>query len=274
MFLQKLIQWEKEIADQVPYLETPTNLFLGIDDAHKAGYSCTPIDAIPFAWTGQDGIHYAFLTDFGTANSLDEAPIIRVSPMDFGECVRLVARNIRDFFAIHLFDNGSLLLNEFASEQAYVDHMRRLEEEEEALEYLDVQRWKTETNFVAERAQEAFQLPLIDNPYHYIQEIRRDRLRQIVLKTKDGLGVIPVGDKRQTYEPHPWSSVEPDHTHLDKGVLQAFFNHAEYETKLAFIRDFQQRAMDDTEANEWLCGEIVKMGLALEAKNLRGRMMA
>ncbi len=34
--------------------------------------------------------------------------------------------------------------------------------------------------------------------------------------------------------------------------------------ELAFIRDYWQQAMDDSETNERLCGEIVKRGLEYE----------
>ncbi|TYP78263.1 hypothetical protein [Paenibacillus methanolicus] len=103
--LDELMKWEKEIKPHVPYLETPTGYFLKFDPADNGGYQSSPVDAIVFANTGMDGTHYAFLTDFGAVTDLSEAPIICVDPMDFGNCTRIVANNINEFFALHFSDH-------------------------------------------------------------------------------------------------------------------------------------------------------------------------
>lgn len=65
-------------------------------------YLNTPLDVISFARPGVDGIHFGFLTDFGQVEDLENAYIVRVSPMDFDGPVKIVARNIQDFLRIIL----------------------------------------------------------------------------------------------------------------------------------------------------------------------------
>lgn len=59
-------------------------------------YSITPLDVIPFAGTGGNGIHFGFLTDFGNAKDLENAPIVLISPSN-DPPLKLVANNIKDF---------------------------------------------------------------------------------------------------------------------------------------------------------------------------------
>lgn len=73
--------------------------YLGFHIDFDAHYPITPLDVIPFAGTGGDGIHFGFLTDFGFVEKLDDAPIVCVSPSNEPP-VKLVARNLRDFLAI------------------------------------------------------------------------------------------------------------------------------------------------------------------------------
>ncbi|HZG15821.1 MAG TPA: hypothetical protein VE710_12455 [Candidatus Bathyarchaeia archaeon] len=267
VFLKEVIEWEKEIASQVPYLENPTGLFLGIQGDGIGGYACSPLDSVTFAGTGMDGIHYALLTDFGTVKNLEDAPVICISPMDFGNCVRLVARNLQDFLVIQLFDNGAILLNDFDSEERYLDYRQRTELEDNTSDYFDHKRWKEERKLVAHLAQEKFNLPVIPNPYRYVKELREERQRQIVINTRDRLGVMDMSKGIvKNHKPHPWSNEEIPYEDLQ--LLQSFFDTSETETKLAFIRDYQYQGTDDVYSLEIICNELKKMGLYREAKNL------
>ncbi|KRE92137.1 hypothetical protein ASG89_33795 [Paenibacillus sp. Soil766] len=114
LLLEQLIKWD---------LENPTGLFLGIDFNEKNGYFCTPVDSFSFARTGMDGIHFVLLTDFGLVKDLNEVPVIGISPMD-SERVRIVARNLSNFFSLHFFDE-LLLLNEYSSEDLYFESISK-----------------------------------------------------------------------------------------------------------------------------------------------------
>lgn len=85
----------------------PTSYFLQFDPLDNGCYYSSPADSIVFANTGMDGIHYSFLTDFGIHTNLEQAPIICVSPMDFDNCVRIVARNLYEFFELHFAGHES-----------------------------------------------------------------------------------------------------------------------------------------------------------------------
>lgn len=99
-----------------------TGYFLQFDPSDNGGYRSSPADAIMFARTGMGGIHFSFLTDFGFVNDLSLAPIIRIDPMDFGNCAKIVANKIRDFFVLHFSDHEGLLLNDFESEEHYLSY--------------------------------------------------------------------------------------------------------------------------------------------------------
>lgn len=264
-FLIEMIEWEKHIRSRVPYLENPTGLFLGITGEGNGFYSCSPIDSINFARTGMDGIHYSLLTDFGGVTNLEEAPIICVSPMDFGNCVRLVARNLRDFFALELGGHDFLLLNEFSSRQHYMEASAK-QQENEYSEYFDHQRWMQERNLVWEMAQEQFQLPIIQDAYGYIEQLRAERELQSVIQTEDRLGIIPLDPDHSCYTPHPWQGTSIPYDELQQ--LKEFLHSASLETKLAFIRDYQAQAIADTPSQQLICEELERMGMPLAAKRL------
>jgi hypothetical protein len=67
------------------------------------------LDVISFARPGMDGIHYGFLTDFGSIDDLENASIVRVSPMDFDDPVKIVARNIHDSLRILGYSSVELM---------------------------------------------------------------------------------------------------------------------------------------------------------------------
>ncbi|RXT07011.1 hypothetical protein [Ammoniphilus sp. CFH 90114] len=155
-----------------------------MDVNEEERYSCTPVDSFTFASTGMDGIHYALLTDFGLVKALDEAPVIRISPMD-SDRVQLVSRNLSDFFSLHFFDE-LLLLNEFSSEKAYLESICKEEE-------------KDLHSRVVKEVQETFNLSAIPNAFQYIQELRLERKAKISISTEDSLAVLsltPLGISR------------------------------------------------------------------------------
>ena len=72
----KLIRLEEDLQKEGKTLDT-----IGfVPIVTEFAYSITPIDVIPFAHTGGDGVHFGFLTDFGRVKNLNDAPIVCVSP--------------------------------------------------------------------------------------------------------------------------------------------------------------------------------------------------
>lgn len=241
--LQQIMSWERDFSEEVEYLDTPTGLFLGIDFHEKEGYFCTPVDSFQFAHIGVDGIHYALLTDFGLVKDLNEAPVIRVSPMD-SDRVRLVALNLHDFFSLHFFDE-LVLLNEYSSEEAYLESVRKEEARDLNSEWFDHDRYKREKEKVLNKVQEMFNLTPITNPVQYLQEIRFRRRSQITTLTEDSLGILASP-----------SEITP-----------------EKEALFASIRDLQHTASSDRDIVERYANELLQMGMTHEAESLLARLL-
>ncbi|WP_423408240.1 hypothetical protein AABM38_21745 [Heyndrickxia sp. MSNUG] len=83
--LQQLFDLQADLAkkDLLPYGDL-LGYYFSLDDIR---YLNTPLDLLSFARPGGDGIHYGFLTDFGLVKALEEAYIVRVSPMDIDDSV-------------------------------------------------------------------------------------------------------------------------------------------------------------------------------------------
>lgn len=184
--LQQLVEWERSFAHEVEYLGEPTGLFLGLDYSQE-GYFCTPVDSIPFARSGGDGIHFALLTDFGLVKDLEEALVIRVSPMD-NERVRIIANNINDFFALHFY-NESLAWNEFQSEDQYLGHLQEEQTKDKNSEWFDHDRWIYEKGKLLNEVKNKFNILPIEQPFSYINNLRLERSFQVSVNTLDSVGI-------------------------------------------------------------------------------------
>ncbi|MDF2571675.1 MAG: hypothetical protein K0R55_3279 [Sporomusa sp.] len=246
--LEEIIAWEKEIKQEVPYLETPTGYYLQFDPSDNGGYRSSPTDAIMFARTGMGGIHFSFLTDFGSVTDLSLAPIIRVDPMNFGNCSKIVANNIRDFFVIHFSDHEGLLLNDFESQEHYLSYLRDQEDEndEEESNYFDRKKWQRQKIEVRDSAMQCFGFQPLPDGYAYMQEVRRARWNELILPTSDGLGVTAPGtsvDSLNRPAPHPWHFKEIPERNVEH--LKAYIASAEQVGLFGFIRDCQAQGVDN-----------------------------
>ncbi len=87
--------------------------FFGFRLTFDFRYNITPLDIVPFAYTGGNGIHFGFLTDFGLVNSLDDAPIVIIAPT-YDPPIRLVAKNLLDFLTYFptIYDAEDLLIDD------------------------------------------------------------------------------------------------------------------------------------------------------------------
>ena len=87
--------------------------FFGFRLTFDFRYNITPLDIVHFAYTGGNGIHFGFLTDFGLVNSLDDAPIVIIAPT-YDPPIRLVAKNLLDFLTYFptIYDAEDLLIDD------------------------------------------------------------------------------------------------------------------------------------------------------------------
>jgi hypothetical protein len=99
--LKTLIEVERELKQEGYRMKSVIGFYLSLE---HSGYFNTPFDVIAFGWTGVDGEHFGFLTDFGSADDLENAPIVMVSPMNFDQPTVLIANNIQTLLRIAIID--------------------------------------------------------------------------------------------------------------------------------------------------------------------------
>lgn len=229
--LQKLIQLQESLQDAEQFF-TGFHFYLSLNGFR---YFNTPCDVIEFGNIGADGIHYGFLTDYGTVTDLEAAPIVCVSPMNFDRPSRVVANNLSEFLNVNLND-GALFYNDFESEESYLLQKRQWAEQALNSPYqpTDIERITRER--ITIWTVNNVPTPAIDNPYTYVQNVSLVRQNEITLQTQDGLGVkfpFAEGEEHLPYRIH-------DVIDLDMGWLEDYLNSAPVTSRLALIRDIQK----------------------------------
>ncbi|MFJ5717113.1 hypothetical protein [Neobacillus sp. NPDC093127] len=223
-------------------------------------YLNTPLDVVEFANPGADGIHFGFLTDFGQVDDLENAYIVRVSPMDFDEPVKIVARNLYDFMRMICFSPGAVeFLDIYTSETDY----ERLVHEIPSLSLSQIEN--DQQRDVNKVFQMEFQLQPIKHIYDYLQQIKKERMQATVLPTEDGIGV--VNKKEQKQHQHFPLKRQVD---LELHAVIQFFEGASYESKLEFLRNAQSKGLlyDNDEIKNYLKKKLRLMGLNDEAERI------
>ena len=190
-------------------------------------YSITPPDLIPFASTGGGGIHFGFLTDFGTVPTLAEAPIVCVSPTN-DPPIRYMASNITEFFnLVSSVPHAEMLENFWANsdETSIQEEMKMIAEDTPA-------EWKSAQDKVAEHFKNKFDTQQVKF-VAALQEAKEKRMNTIILSTMDGLGVVGE-DRDSTYV-----KFEFDRNNSDDqlGRINDYLKNSSTVEKLAFIRD-------------------------------------
>ncbi|WP_336989781.1 hypothetical protein ABXS71_22235 [Bacillus infantis] len=259
--LKKLIQFENTLNDSEQFYHC-FHFYLSNDGDR---YFNTPSDVAVFGRIGVDGIHYGFLTDFGSAADLETAPIVCVSPMDFDAPTRIVARNIKEFLGINLTDS-SLFCNQFGSEEKYLAAKAHWAEEAENSPYQPSEQ----DNLIREKAEkflwEDIQVPQIENPYQYVETAARERQKIISIQTQDGLGVTAPLLQGEEYFPFPILS----HQVPDKEKVEEYLLTSPHASQLALIRNIQLNLdlMEYPEIYDVVIETMNKIGLTDEVKRM------
>ncbi|MGO4371785.1 stalk domain-containing protein [Paenibacillus sp. MCAF20] len=253
--LKALIDVEAELAKEGYELWNVVGFYPSLG---HSGYFNSPVDVVTFGWTGGDGEHFGFLTDFGSAVNLEEAPIVMVSPMNFDQPAVVVANNIREFMRIVMKD-PSLLFMGYEDEQAYLQSEREMWEElerEYGIEEMEEDR--LEKQAVVQKLEETLKPPIIEDVYRYSENVALEREKSIVVPTMDKLGVTNVvpSDAGKLLPP---LAVDEE---MMASELTRLLEHATYSQKLALIRDVNLGPIDyDDEFMETLTDAMVDMGL-------------
>jgi hypothetical protein len=228
-------------------------------------YFNTPSDCLVFGNTGMDGIHYGILTDYGAVADLEEAWIVCVSPMDFDQPTRVIARNLKEFLSVNRTDS-ELFYNSFATEQHYLNTKRQWGEEEANSPYRPSEAERLDQERERNEVLDSFELPIIQDGYQYVQSIQEQRRSMITLQTQDGLGVIYPLEEGHSSDIFPVHKDE--YLCLDK--LQSYLSTALTAEKLGLFRDIQMNFVlsEEEDLQAMIVGEMRKMGLFDEAARI------
>lgn len=261
--LKALIDVEAELAKEGRELWNVIGFYPSLG---HSGYFNSPVDVVTFGWTGGDGEHYGFLTDFGSAVNLEEAQIVMVSPMNFDQPAVVVANNIREFMRIVMKDS-SLLYMGYENEQEYLASEREMWEELEREHGIkETEEDRLEKQAVVQKLEETLMPPSIDDVYRYSENVALEREKSIVVPTLDKLGVTNVHPS-DAGKVHPPLAVDEE---MEASELTRLLEHATYAQKLALIRDVNLGSVDyDDEFMETLTEEMANLGLQDEVERFQ-----
>jgi len=195
------------LEDEGLRLEFDLHYFIDYD----RHYSVTPIDVIPFAGTGSNGIHFGFLTDFGFIQNLNEAPIVVVCP-SCDPTVRLVAKNLTDFVGITMtIGDATYLTDGFETDQEFRKTLVEYELWAAKNVYTsDTTDEQIEKEILQENISNRIQtvnilkdqlgIQPVENVCDYLRNIKKKRDRKIYAKDCHGLGIRANCPKSDFYE--------------------------------------------------------------------------
>ncbi|MEH7402421.1 hypothetical protein V7148_15670 [Gottfriedia acidiceleris] len=223
-------------------------------------YLNTPLDVIQFARTGSDGVHFGFLTDFGQVGDLEDAYIVRVSPMDSDDPVQIVAKNLNDFLRLICYAPGAVEVVDVTTNK---DTFQKIPE---------IKATQTIEGYeAAERKvlQQKFSLEPFKSLEDYLIGVKNERENQIVLPTEDSLGILNklVTKTEETKNQNLFKFEENIILTLDTDEVVHFFETSSLEAKLVFLREAQSKALfyDDEEVKNYLSKQLRLMHLDDEA---------
>lgn len=254
--LQTLIDLEKELGGCERFYDG-LHFYLSLSNLR---YFNTPSDVIVFGNLGVDGIHYGFLTDYGSVSTLEEAPIVCVCPMDFDHPIRLIAKNLREFLRIHWTDEP-LLYNDFTDKAHYLAW-----KEQWAVDYaLDTQQLLLRAR-IESFLEDNVEMPVIAQPYHSIQHLRLERQKRVSIQTQDGLGATMPLLTHETHVPFP---LHKDRE-MDLEAVAAYISRAAIPSRYALFRDIQLHYIlaDEPQLKSLVLESMLAIGLIDEAKRL------
>ncbi|RFU70402.1 hypothetical protein D0469_07375 [Peribacillus saganii] len=259
--LQRLIDLQHVLVD-------PELVYLGLNfypSLANYRYFNTPCDVVVFGNMGVDGVHYGFLTDFGTVTDLEAAPIVCVCPMDFERPTRIVANNLTEFLRVNLTDSA-LFYNKFDSDGNYLAAREQWVEEASNSPYQPSENDKLVLERVTKFLMENLKFPIIDNAYLYVQNVDQERQKNVTIQTEDGLGVTTPLLKGEKYIPFPIQK----HAEPDLKLFKEYLYSAPVASRLALFREIQLNYVlqDHQELHGIVIEAMINMDLADEAKRL------
>lgn len=267
--LQKLEEYQKTKGQ--------TWEWLGFYIEYDHHYSVTPLDVIPFAGTGGDGIHFGFLTDFDTITDLENAPIVCVSPSN-DPPIKLVAKNLTDLLRLVVAIGEAEFLDEDYETDEEVktrlqawDKVSETDWQGKPLPKNEIEQMKQRNAEIQEgRIQLAkilkdqFQINPMQNVSQYIKDLRASRQQEITIVTSDDIGI-----KYQTVK---FNIDGFDYSNKDNSQVKDYLNKASEPERLKFYRDATYHYIlskeYDTDIKKTIMESLTKDGYKREAQIL------
>jgi hypothetical protein len=168
--LERIVRIDKELREQhAGTFQDYVGFYISFNNDDDR-YYCTPDDAIIFGRTGADGDHFAFFTFNGSIIDLEEAPVIFIQPMAFGNQVTLVARNLKDFLALFINLKEIYVLERFRFYKNKLDFINDYN-----VNYLkDIRLRENDSNFINDLLRRNVEgIVNIDDVYEYITELKK-----------------------------------------------------------------------------------------------------
>ncbi|EHB68513.1 hypothetical protein [Paenibacillus lactis] len=256
--LEKLKEINRQVSSDLGVeLDDILHVYIDYDLSNQDpefAYNGHPLDVIPFALTAIGGEHFGFLTDFGSIDDLEDAPIVFVQALPFEEYhVTLLANNIIDFLGLFLSyrDLTSLF---FLDDEPDIDDNTDPSEDPHLL-------------YVKEKLIEGLGISAKD-PQKYRKDMLEKRSKEVALQTINGIGIKRISSE----ELGPVYSIDLDVDYRELiNEVQRYFREASVENKLACIVDLQETGVMTNrteELNEYIIKELSILGFHYESKML------
>lgn len=197
-------------------------------------YCPAPIDIIPFGRTGGDGCYFAFLTDFGAYDSIEDCPIVFISPTDFddqkpGQANKMFAENFMDFLSIMTEMTYAEIIR--FEDLKTMDFESKINEIKKETEIYDSPRLKQLQQSTIKLLKENFRITKIDDLNTYYQDLEKERNGENSVLLIDGINL--------TTKARNHSVPIKLEAKLSSTDLALWLHNAKEISKLAFYREAQ-----------------------------------
>jgi hypothetical protein len=194
----------------------------------------SPPDLIPFADTRGDGILFGFLTDFGRVSTLQEAPIVCVSPTN-DPPIRYIADNIKEFLnLVSSVPHAEMLEGFWANpDDTQIQQVIMEFEKDTPSDWIEKRR-KVAERFKGKYLTQHVQIGT------YLKQAQENRAYLISTSTLDGLGIVGSKEYTTTYTKYPFDFNKYFNKSVDDHELSSLNEYLKKSNrieKLAFIRD-------------------------------------
>jgi len=133
------------------------------------GYFCTPQNAITFAHTGIDGIHFCIIPEENDPE-LKHSPVYIINPMDSFRLVEIVANDFYDFVSLVVVLKGASTLDwiDWYEKEKFMESIKQ----EHSNPYYDTPEVKSAITALSDAFASTLFIKNIDDAYDSVKQLR------------------------------------------------------------------------------------------------------